>query len=146
MRPNHSLLAPMAACLLLAGCNAPAPKPSSDAPGDAAPAPTAPASLRVVGNEPFWGIRIEGDRLHFTTMEDQAGKHLVAAAAADGGGLRYAGAGGDGTAFELRLVREACSDGMSDRSYAWRADFRYGGTDYRGCADTPQALDAQPRP
>lgn len=144
------LIVPLSMALALAACNAPESKPG---PGDAAepeaPAhvtPAAPVQLRVVGTEPFWGIRIDADRLHFTTAEDQAGKHLVAAPAAEGGGLRYAGQGGDGTAFELRLVPGECSDGMSDRSYAYRASFRYGTVDYRGCADTAAALEAQPAP
>ncbi len=107
----------------------------------ATPAPQAPpvqAAYRVVGTEPFWGIRVDGDALHFTTLDDQAGKHLRADSAPSADGVRYEGSDG-ATAFRLDLQRGACSDGMSDRSYAYRAAFRYGTTDYVGCADAVQA-------
>ncbi len=148
--PRPTLASPLALALSLCACSAPGP---GAAPGEAAapsPAPAAspaaPERLRVIGTEPFWGIDIEGGRLHFTTAEDQAGRRLAAAPLAEGGGLRYAGRDDDGTAFELRLVRGACSDGMSDRTYAYAVSFRYGAVDYRGCADTAAALDAQPAP
>ena len=138
--------------LSLSACSTPEPDtpPGNAAAPSQAPAPVAspaaPGRLRVIGTEPFWGIDVEGDRLHFTTAEDQAGKHLAAAPVAEGDGLRYAGQGDDGIAFELRLSRGACSDGMSDRTYAYNATFRYGSTEYRGCADTAAALEAQPAP
>jgi uncharacterized membrane protein len=95
-------------------------------------------AYRVVGTEPFWGIRVEGDALHFTTMEDQVGKHLTGTHTLRDDGIRYVGSDA-GTAFELDLEREQCSDGMSDTVYAFKASFRYGTTDYSGCAEQAMA-------
>lgn len=67
-------------------------------------------------------------------MDDQAGRRLTAAPAPRADGVAYAGSDGD-NAFDLQLVRADCSDGMSDRNYAYTATFTYGDSDYRGCAD-----------
>jgi uncharacterized membrane protein len=110
---------------LLAACSPSTPQP---APGSAA------QSFRVVGTEPFWGVRVDGDALHFTTVDDQVGKRLRASPAPQPNGVRYAGHNG-GTAFQLDLTRGACSDGMSDKEYAFTATFRYGQANYQGCAE-----------
>ena len=95
-------------------------------------------AYRVVGTEPFWGVRVEGDTLHFTTLEDQAGRRLTGTHTLRSDGVRYTGSDG-GTAFELDIARGQCSDGMSDTVYASKAQFRYGDTDYRGCAEQAMA-------
>lgn len=95
-------------------------------------------AYRVVGTEPFWGIRVDGNALHFTIMEDQVGKHLTGTHTLREDGIRYTGSDG-GTAFELDIVRGQCSDGMSDTVYAFKARFRYGTTDYSGCAEQAMA-------
>ena len=95
-------------------------------------------AYRVVGTEPFWGIRVDGDALHFTTMEDQAGKHLTGTHTLREDGVRYVGNDGT-TAFQLDIVRGQCSDGMSDTVYAFKASFRHGTTDYSGCAEQAMA-------
>jgi uncharacterized membrane protein len=141
------------ALVLAAGCTAPDRQPTPESPGSA-PATPAPGSdtpppqgkrgpgqegepvlaYRVVGTEPFWGIRVDGDALHFTTMEDQVGKHLTGQHTLQADGIRYVGTDA-GTAFELDIRRGECSDGMSDTQYAFTAAFRYGNTDYKGCAE-----------
>ncbi len=121
------MFAVLSATAWLSACATPAPQE-----------PPAQAAYRVVGTEPFWGIHVEGDTLHFTTLDDQAGKHLRASGVAHANGVRYEGSNG-ATAFRLDLQRGACSDGMSDRDYAYRAAFRYGTTDYAGCADAALA-------
>lgn len=148
-----------AALCLLVGCSA--PQPQAPAQDDAlqataepaaveAPAPTPQAkraagqegepllAYRVVGTEPFWGVRVDGDTLHFTTLEDQAGKHLTGTHTLREDGIRYVGNDG-ATAFELDIARGECSDGMSDTVYAFKASFRYGATDYQGCAEQAMA-------
>ena len=95
-------------------------------------------AYRAVGTEPFWGVQVDGDTLHFTTIDDQAGKHLTGTHTLREDGIRYAGSDG-GTAFELDISRGACSDGMSDAVYAFTARFRYGATDYSGCAEQAMA-------
>lgn len=95
-------------------------------------------AYRVVGTEPFWGVRVDGDALHFTTIDDQAGKHLTGTHTLREDGIRYVGSDA-GTAFELDITRGECSDGMSDTVYAFKASFRYGDTDYSGCAEQAMA-------
>ncbi len=140
------------ALVCVAGCTAPDPQPTPESP--ATPTSPTPATdtpppqgkrgpgqegepvlaYRVVGTEPFWGIRVDGDTLHFTTMEDQVGKHLTGQHTLQADGIRYEGTDA-GTAFELDIRRGECSDGMSDTQYAFTAAFRYGNTDYKGCAE-----------
>lgn len=153
MRIAPSLpLSALAIGFLCFACSpAPAPAPPSIPAPATAPAPIsapAPASVaqagvqpavsgaryRVVGTEPFWGVQVDGDGLLFTTVEDQAGKALQAAPMPRPDGVRYAGSDGT-TDFELDLQRGTCSDGMSDRTYAYKARFRFGGIDHVGCAD-----------
>lgn len=156
MRFTGTLFTSMACCsiaLMLSACGAtpvpaqpdapvPAPTETAAAPApdvavrperEAAPIRTPVAAYRVVGTEPFWGIRIDGDALHFTTLEDQAGKRLTARPAVTTDGVRYEGEH-EGVAFALSLARAACSDGMSDTEYTYTAAFRYGQQDYQGCA------------
>ena len=108
---------------------------------DNPPAPAAPR-LRVIGTEPFWGIDVDGSRLHFTTMEDQAGRHLEAKALADGAGWRWSGSEARGD-YVLDIQPGECSDGMSDRRYAYTASFNIEGTHYRGCADAPAKFSGE---
>lgn len=107
--------------------------------------PSAPAvpKLRVVGTEPFWGIDGDGNRLHFTTMEDQTGRWLEAEFdAMDDGRWQWAGQT-DAGKFVLDVARGECSDGMSDRRYAYTANFTIDQVEYRGCADDPAKFSGE---
>ncbi len=96
-------------------------------------------ALRVIGTEPFWGIDVDGSRLHFTTMEDQVGRRLVADdIETEAGSWQWRGGG-----FELVVQPEACSDGMSDRRYSYAARFTIDQMDYRGCADAPAKFSGE---
>lgn len=53
--------------------------------------------------------------------------------ALDGDAFGYHGTATDGSSVVLRIRREACSDGMSDRSYETSAILDVGDTTYRGC-------------
>ncbi len=104
----------------------------------------APAKLKIIGTEPFWGIDIDGDRLHFTTMDDQVGRWLEAVSGAtDDGRWQWSGKVGDGGKFSLDIVRDQCSDGMSDRVYAYTAHFSIDQKEYRGCADDPEKFSGE---
>ncbi len=125
---------------LLAGCVRPA---TTSAASGTSPVPAGNAQARpaprfkVIGTEPFWGIDVDGDRLHFTSMENQAGSMLEAAPDPVGNGRwRWAGEGEAGP-FALEIAPGDCSDGMSDRRYAYTANLRIGAKAYRGCADDP---------
>lgn len=94
--------------------------------------------LRVVGTEPFWGARIEGRCVTYSTPEDQQGTRVWTRYEPLENGGAWKGAL-DGSPFELRARRaggrQGCSDGMSDRVYRWDVTLRVRGEDRRGCAD-----------
>ena len=75
--------------------------------------------LRAIGTEPFWGARIEGRCVTYSTPEDQAGTRVWTTFNPGPDGGIWSGALG-GRQFELR-TRPApppgCSDGMSDNLY-----------------------------
>lgn len=92
--------------------------------------------LRAVGTEPFWGARIDGRCVTYSTPDDQAGTRIWTKfnPGADGG--VWSGSL-DGRQFELR-TRPApppgCSDGMSDNRYPYSVTLRVGGETRTGCA------------
>jgi len=113
----------------------------ADAPASAPPGPDFSGDFQLVGTEPFWGGRIQSDGLTLS----RAGQPDVSAANA---GVRVEGDVGvwgvGGLVF--RLSPEPCSDGMSDRRYDYRAEVTINGDVLKGCASSPQALAAQPKP
>ncbi|WP_210528431.1 COG3650 family protein [Rubellimicrobium arenae] len=85
----------------------------------AAPGPV-PRPLRCLGTEPFWSIRLSEDASVFDSPESgavplrplgEAGGRVGAVAAFDAGG----------ETLDLTLIRQECSDGMSDRPYGFAA-------------------------
>ncbi len=93
-----------------------------------------PPSLQVVGTEPFWGIRIDGETLLYSTPETiDAPRRLEGTRRVDGDGLHFTGQEGE-DAFALDVRREPCSDGMSDIEYPYLAEFVSGAQTLQGCA------------
>lgn len=113
----------------------------ADAPASAPPGPDFSGDFNLVGTEPFWGGKIRGDGLTLS----RPGQPEVSATNA---GVRVEGDVGVWGAGHLviRLTPEACSDGMSDRTYSHRAEVTFNGKVLKGCAATPAELAAQPRP
>lgn len=92
-------------------------------------------TLRVVGTEPFWGVRVDGDALTFTTPADQTGLRMRGIRSpVPSGGLDISGHRGE-QAFSLLLRPAVCSDGMSDTAFTMTAEFHIGEATYRGCAN-----------
>ncbi|HEY0660407.1 MAG TPA: hypothetical protein VGD21_03665 [Lysobacter sp.] len=89
---------------------------------------------RAFGTEPFWGARVDGETLVFTTPEDQAGKTMRGRRVPSLVGFVFVGRDGS-TEFHLGVTPGECSDGMSDNRYAFLSTFIYGGTTYKGCAE-----------
>jgi uncharacterized membrane protein len=116
-------------------------EPPADAPADA-PAPTAASfdgDFKLVGTEPFWGLAIEGDQF---VLERPGEKSVAAPRPAPV--IEGASAHWDSGPLKVVLTPGGCSDGMSDRSYAYAATVTVGGATLTGCGDRPQALKAQP--
>lgn len=99
----------------------------------AAPVAETPPTWRATGTEPFWGVRVHGDELVFTTPDDQQGQVLPASMQQQGDATVYSGADAD-RGYSLTLTPGECSDGMSDRVFNHRAEFVLGDARYAGCA------------
>ena len=134
--------------LLLAACGeAPmgasegASSAPADAPASAPPGPDFSGDFNLVGTEPFWGGRIQGDGLTLS----RAGLPDVTAA---NPGVKVEGEVGVWAAGDLvfRLEAEPCSDGMSDRKYGYRAEATIKGEVLKGCAAPPAELADEARP
>jgi uncharacterized membrane protein len=89
---------------------------------------------RAFGTEPFWGARVDGDTLVFTTPEDPAGKTMRGRRVPSLVGFVFVGQDGSNE-FHLGITPGECSDGMSDNRYGFMSTFRYGDTTYKGCAE-----------
>lgn len=90
--------------------------------------------LRAIGTEPFWGARIEGRCVTYSTPEDQSGTRVWTKFSGNADAGTWSGAL-EGRQFELR-TREApgCSDGMSDNRYPIAVTLRVRGETRTGCA------------
>jgi uncharacterized membrane protein len=97
--------------------------------------------LRALGTEPFWALDIDSTGFRFTTPEDAAGTRFPPNAPSPvAGDTTLWLAKTDLSALHVRIWPEACSDGMSDRTYPYTALVRVGVTSYRGCADRRRAI------
>ncbi|MBC7897791.1 MAG: hypothetical protein H7066_20395 [Cytophagaceae bacterium] len=98
------------------------------------PEPVEPA-FRLLGTEPFWNLQIDSVGLRFRTPEDTAGQVFGATRAVlVGDSLRWNSVG-DAGMIEAVVAPEQCSDGMSDKTWPYRARVVLGKTTYTGCAE-----------
>lgn len=102
--------------------------------------------VKAIGTEPFWGARVEGRCVNYSTPEDQKGTRVWTRFNPGPDGGVWVGTL-DGAPFKLiTRLRPGCSDGMSDRSYPMEAVLTVRGEERRGCA-SPAALESgTPRP
>lgn len=117
-----------------------ATSPAAVAAPAAQDAEAATGQWHVLGTEPFWSVRVDGASLLFATPEDPEGQTLAARGERNDDAIEFRGED-RGKPFVLRLMRGECSDGMSDRRYAYNATFEIAGTRYSGCAN--EGLDAR---
>lgn len=90
--------------------------------------------VKAIGTEPFWGARIEGRCVTYSTPEDQAGTRIWARFNPGPDGGVWVGTF-QGKPFKLiTRLRPDCSDGMSDRVYPKEVMLTVGGEERRGCA------------
>ena len=138
--------------LALAGCQQPsdAPQPVPSKPAQAvspsaipAPSPepkpraiTAPVPqkhFQATGTEPFWAVEVLPGALRYAAPEQPDGITFAATASSLGSGYRYAGTMA-GAPVTLAITPGTCSDGMSDRVYAYTAALTIDDRVMRGCA------------
>lgn len=90
--------------------------------------------LRAIGTEPFWGAKVEGRCVTYSTPDDQAGTRVWTRLTAAPDGSIYEGSLA-GRRFRLAIRSAAnCSDGMSDERYPMSAELIVSGETRRGCA------------
>ena len=90
--------------------------------------------IRAIGTEPFWGARVEGRCVTYSTSEDQDGTRIWTRFNPGPDGGVWVGSL-DGKPFKLvSRLRQGCSDGMSDRSYPLDAMLTVRGEERSGCA------------
>ena len=92
--------------------------------------------LRAVGTEPFWGARVEGRCVTYSTPENQQGVRIWTRYSNEGNG-RSAWVGQlGGKKFEMHVrPEEDCSDGMSDKRYPIAVELTVMGQKRKGCAE-----------
>ncbi len=141
-------LRPAALAILPATLAACSPSAHDGQPGDAAvpgdTGSTAPYDgiapdeiLRFSGTEPFWGGRVGGGTLTYTTPDKPDGETVAVERFAGRGGVSFSGTLGEG-AFEMTVTPLACSDGMSDRTYPFTVTLKLGEDLRNGCAWSDQ--------
>lgn len=95
--------------------------------------------ITLVGNEPFWNIKIDGETAIYSTPENIDGTQFTVTRFAGNNGLGFSG-NLDGETVQIAVTPGNCSDTMSDRDYPFTATVEVGSTSLNGCGYT----DAQP--
>jgi len=138
---------PLAALLFAAAACAPdAPTDGIDPQGRTFDAVGPEEVVNLVGTEPFWAFKVEGDEGLWTTPENQPGTRLAVTRFAGNGGLGFSGTL-DGEPFTATLTPGECSDGMSDRRFPFVATIALEGKTLQGCGyTTAQPFTGDPAP
>jgi uncharacterized membrane protein len=134
-----TLRLPMLAALALAAACTPARTDGIDPEGKAFDAVAPEEVVTLLGTEPFWSLRVEGDEGLWSTPENQPGTRFPVSRFAGNGGLGFTGTL-DGQPFTATLTPGECSDGMSDQRFPFVATIAFGGKTFEGCGYT----DSQP--
>jgi uncharacterized membrane protein len=119
---------------------APAAAPAVPSPAATPTAPMSPTGYALVGTEPFWGGTVTGTSVRYMVPERQFGDVVETRRSYGPGSETYSGTF-RGRPFVLTLTRVPCSDGMSERPFAFTATLQVAGETRRGCADPEE-----PRP
>jgi uncharacterized membrane protein len=134
---------------LLAACGGSASSPSSAPSAAPAATPTIATAedtasyagiapdevVHFTGTEPFWGGKVAGQALTYTTPENQTGEMVAVDRFAGRNGISFSGEL-DEMPFVLAVTPGKCSDGMSDRTYPFAVTLQVRGETRDGCAWT----------
>ena len=140
--------------LALAACAPPAPSdtppgepiPPADAPPGSPPALGAITAgpINAVGTEPFWAAEIRPDHLKLSGPDRGDLLAPNPGPRAEGETTVWTSRSTDGAPFKVTLLAEACSDGMSDLAYPYRAKIETAGEVLAGCAAPVDAWPKRP--
>jgi uncharacterized membrane protein len=130
----------MVALLALAACS---PKPAAT-PAAATPKGTVSdfsKPLDARGTEPFWALTIRGTTLTLTRPNQAALAAVAPGVLVQPHQASWTGKTADGREMKVIFYSSTCSDGMSERTYAYSAEVDLPGeSPLTGCADTATAL------
>jgi uncharacterized membrane protein len=90
-------------------------------------------SFRAIGTEPFWAIEVTKGQMKYSSPENLQGTHIPANLIRDDNAWQFMGSM-DGKRVILQIEPGPCSDGMSDKSYDFKAKFTWGERSELGCA------------
>ena len=93
--------------------------------------------ITLLGNEPFWSIKINGQTAFYSSPQDMAGVEFAVTRFAGNNGLGFSGEL-KGQAIQIAVTPGTCSDGMSDRDFPFSATITWGDRRLKGCAYTDQ--------
>ena len=97
------------------------------------PTPLPSKHFQALGTEPFWSIEVLPGKLRYSSPEQPDGITFPATASGLGSGYRYVGVMAKAKVV-LTITPGKCSDGMSDRTYAYTAALSIGDRAMHGCA------------
>ncbi|WP_229658407.1 COG3650 family protein [Tsuneonella deserti] len=92
-------------------------------------------TVQFTGTEPFWGGRVTGNNLTYSTPENPDGEPVTVERFAGRGGVSWSGSL-QGQPFRMAVTEGQCSDGMSDRVYPFTVTLEVSGEQRQGCAWT----------
>jgi uncharacterized membrane protein len=135
-RPSATLT--LVVVLLTAACgdtSSRSPDSTVATPTDSTIASMTAEPLRALGTEPFWALDVDSSGLRYITPDDTSGIRFPPVAPIAAGDTMVWTGVTERAAIHVRIWREQCSDGMSDRIYTYAARVRVDTTEYKGCAD-----------
>ena len=92
-----------------------------------------PQAFIAFGTEPFWSVRVDADKLHWSSPENMEGIDFTAQVEQLPTQRDYRGQL-QGQAVSLTISDGPCSDGMSDQVHPWRVSWGLEGRVLAGCA------------
>lgn len=95
-----------------------------------------PDRLEAIGTEPFWNVAVHGNKLRYSTPENQAGEATTAVLHEAASARIFTGKV-SGKAFAMTITAAKCSDGMSDTEYPFSVTLSVAGENRQGCARRP---------
>jgi uncharacterized membrane protein len=92
-----------------------------------------PDAIDALGTEPFWAVMIDAEQIALTRPDHPPVTAPNVGASRTGSAARWEAKTAEGV-LKLTVTAGPCSDGMSDRSYPFKAEASIGGRKLKGCA------------
>jgi uncharacterized membrane protein len=137
--------------LTLAACDKWKPaQPQVERPTEAQAAATQSADfskpILARGNEPFWGLKIDGVTFTLSRPGQPDTVFTAPGAMIVPGKASWTAKAADGRTLVATLFVSDCSDGMSDQAYPMTAEVTLGSETLRGCAAKVSDMPSRPSP